>query len=173
MWVSIIIAGLIIGAGCWVIKPLLRAGGHPDGYSPNSDDILEQLNHKKEGAYATIQELEFDLKMGKLSEEDFQILKRQYMQEAAEYLQEIDEIKSSQAKEKKLSDKDIEAEIEQEVTSIRLQKSTSEKYVYCAFCGEKASVEDNFCGGCGAALEKGRVNLASRSKDLGEETIEK
>lgn len=173
MWVYVIIVWLILGAGYWIIKPLLQANGHLNAYTSNPEDVLERLNYKKEGVYAAIRELEFDLNMGKLSEEDFQILKQQYMQEAAGYLKEMDEIKSLQAKATKLSDEDIEEEIEQEVTSIRLQKSTSEKYVYCTLCGEKASVEDNFCGGCGSALKKGRGNPASHSEDVGKETIEK
>ncbi len=154
MWVYIIIVGLIVGAGYWIIKPLLQEDSHPDGYSPNSDDILEQLNQKKEDAYATILELEFDLSMGKLSKEDFQILKRQYMQEAAGYLKEIDEIKSLEDDKLSFSDKDIEEEIEQETASIRLRKSTPQEYVYCASCGEKASIEDNFCSECGSVLKK-------------------
>ncbi len=154
MWVYIIIVGLIVGAGYWIIKPLLQEDSHPDGYSPNSDDILEQLNQKKEGAYATILELEFDLSMGKLSKEDFQILKRQYMQEAAGYLKEIDEIKSLEDEKLTFSNKDIEEEIEQEAASIHLRKSTPREYAYCTLCGEKASVEDNFCAECGSVLKK-------------------
>lgn len=154
MWAYIIIVWLIVGAGYWTIKPLLQGDSHPYGYSPNPDDVLEQLNQKKEGAYATILELEFDLNMGKLSKEDFQILKRQYMQEAAGYLKEIDEIESLEDEKLTLSDKDIEEEIEQEAASIRLRKSTLKEYVYCVSCGEKAPVENKFCTGCGSVLKK-------------------
>jgi len=173
MWAYIIIFALIIGAGYWTLKPLLQKDGLQNDYSHSPDDIMQQLNYKKEGAYATIQDLEFDLNMGKLSKEDFQTLKNQYMQEAAGYMKEIDNLTSLKAEKSTFPDKDIEKEIEQEVTSIRSQKSSSGEYVYCAFCGEKASVEDNFCGECGSTLEKGRVNLAFHIKDTGEETTEK
>ena len=157
MWAYIIIVGLSIGAGYWILKPLLQGNGHKIGYSPSPDDIREQLNYKKDDAYATIRDLEFDLNMGKLSEEDFQTLKKQYMQKAAVYMQEIDNLKLLKDEKLTFPDKDIEEEIEQEVASIRLQKSTPGEYVYCAFCGEKAFVEDNFCGGCGSTLKKGGV----------------
>ena len=173
MWAYIIMVGLITGAGYWILKPLLQENGPQNGYSPSPDDIIQQLNYKKEGAYATIQDLEFDLNMGKLSEEDFQTLKKQYLQEAAGYMKEVDDLKSLQDEKLTFSDKDIEEEIEQEVTSIPLQKSALKEYVYCAFCGEKAPVEDNFCAECGSTLEKGRVHHASHSDDTGEETIEK
>ena len=67
---------------------------------------------KKNGAYATIRELEFDLSMGKLTEEDFQILKRQYTQEAVGYMKEMDKLESSQATFSKPVDTDLEDEIE-------------------------------------------------------------
>ncbi len=45
--------------------------------------------------------------MGKLSEEDFQILKRQYLQEAAGYMKEMDKLESLQATISKPVDKDL------------------------------------------------------------------
>jgi hypothetical protein len=103
--VYIIIIGIIISAGFWIIKPLLQEESYQNSFTQKPDDILEQLNYKKEDIYAIVRELEFDLSMGKLSDEDFQILKQQYMQEAAGYLKEIDELNSMKAKKTKLPDK--------------------------------------------------------------------
>jgi hypothetical protein len=86
----VIIFGLVIGACYWIIHPLLREEDLQDNITPQPEDVLEKLKNKKDGVYATIKELEFDLSMGKLSEEDFNILKQQYLQEAAGYMEEMD-----------------------------------------------------------------------------------
>jgi hypothetical protein len=95
MLAYVIIFGILIGACYWIINPLLQEENLQNGFTPKPGDLLEKLKNKKDGVYATIRELEFDLSMGKLSEEDFQILKRQYVQEAAGYMQEMDKLESS------------------------------------------------------------------------------
>ena len=102
--------------------------------------------------------MEFDLRMGKLTEEDFQILKRQYTEEAVGYMIEMDKVESSQATFSKLVDTVIEEEIEPEDTLIRTPEQAARKYIYCASCGEKASFESRFCVACGSKLHKHRKN---------------
>jgi rRNA maturation endonuclease Nob1 len=145
MLAYVIIFGILIGACYWIINPLLQEENLQNGFTPKPEDILEKLKNKKDGVYATIRELEFDLSMGKLSEEDFQILKRQYVQEAAGYMQEMDKL---------LPDTNLEEEIEQVVTAVRTPESTKRKYIYCTSCGEKAAAESRFCVACGSNLHK-------------------
>ena len=140
----VIIFGLVIGACYWIIHPLLQEDGGQNGLTPQPENILEELKNKKEGAYATIRELEFDLSMGKLSEEDFQILKRQYVQEAVGYMKAMDKLKSLPATISKLTDTDLEEEIEPEDRASRTHESTKGKYIYCTSCGRKAAVERRF-----------------------------
>jgi hypothetical protein len=152
----VIIFGLVIGACYWIINPLLQQDGGQNGFTPKPENILEELKNKKEGAYATIRELEFDLSMGKLSEEDFQILKRQYVQEAVGYMKAMDKLKSLPATISKLTDTDLEEEIEPEDRASRTHESTKGKYIYCTSCGRKAAVERRFCTACGSNLHKRR-----------------
>jgi ribosomal protein L37E len=156
MWGYVVIFGLVIGACYWIINPLLQQDGRQNGFTPKPEDILEKLKNKKDNAYATIRELEFDLSMGKLSEEDFQILKRQYMQEAVGYMKAMDKLKSPPAAISKPVDTNLEEEIEQEDTASRRPESTQRKYIYCTSCGEKAAVERRFCAACGLNLHKQR-----------------
>jgi hypothetical protein len=142
----------------WIINPLLQEENLQNGFTPKPEDILEKLKNKKDSVYATIRELQFDLSMGKLSEEDFQILKRQYVQEAAGYMQEMDKLESSQATVSMLPDTDLEEEIEQNVTAVPTPKSTRKKYIYCTSCGEKAAAESRFCVACGSNLHKHHKN---------------
>ena len=151
----VFIFGLLIGACYWIINPLLQENGRQkNGFTPKQEDILEKLKSQKDGVYATIRELEFDLSMGKLSEEDFQILKRQYLQEAAGYMQEMDKLKPPPAEISKPMDTDLEEEIVQENTANRTPESTQRKYIYCTSCGEQAAVESRYCAACGSNLHK-------------------
>jgi len=154
----IFLFGLLLGAFYWIISPLLREDDRQNGFTPKPEEILQELKNKKNGAYATIRELEFDLSMGKLTEEDFQILKRQYTQEAFGYMKEIDKLESSQAEYLKSVVTVPEEENEQEVTVIRNHKSAKRKYIYCTSCGEESAVESLFCAACGSNLHKRRKN---------------
>ncbi len=165
----VIIFGLLLGACYWIINPLLQEDGRQNGFTPKPEDILEKLKNKKDGAYATIRELEFDLSMGKLSEEDFQILKRQSIQEAVGYMKEMDNLESPPATISKSEDTDLE----EEITAVRTHESTQTKYIYCTSCGEKAAVERRFCAACGSNLHKRRVKSESRIGDTDERTMEK
>ena len=150
----VIIFGLVLGACFWIIHPLLGAEDLQDGLTPKPEDILEKLKNKKDGVYATIKELEFDLRMGKLSEEDFQILKQQYIQEAAGYMEEMDKLESVKATVAEPAEPDLEEVIESQFTSGRPHESTQRRHIYCTSCGEMAAAESLFCAACGSNLHK-------------------
>src|SRR5437588_11770939 len=87
-----ILGGAVLGAIC---VPLFR-----------KDDSLESaiieetewdlLQRKKEVVLGNIQDLDFEYKCGKLSEEDYQHVRAEMTAEAAAVLHQIDEIESSQ-----------------------------------------------------------------------------
>jgi ribosomal protein L37E len=149
---------LFIGSCYWIINPLLQEEVHQNGFTPKPEDILKELKNKKDGAYAAIRELEFDLSMGKLTEEDFQILKRQYTLEAVGYMKEMDKLELQPATFSKPEDTASEEENAQGVTVIRNHKSAKRKHIYCTSCGAKAAVESRFCAACGSNLHKHRKN---------------
>lgn len=154
----VILFGLLLGACYWIINPLLQQDDHQNGLTPKPEDILEAFKDKKDGAYAAIRELEFDLSMGKLAEEDFQILKRQYSQEAVGYMKEMDKLESLQATYSKPAETDFDREIEQGVAEIRNPVPTARKYIYCTSCGEMAEVDSRYCTACGSNLDQRRKN---------------
>jgi len=153
---SVIIFGLLLGAFGWITYPLLKENSRRDGFTPKPEDIRENLRKKKEGAYAVIRELEFDLSMGKLSEEDFDILKRQYLQEAAGYMQQMDQLESQVEAVSASADANLEEENGGAVAAIRTPEADKRQYVYCTSCGRKAAAEDRFCVACGTNLHKHR-----------------
>jgi hypothetical protein len=154
----IFLFGLLLGACYWIINPLLQEDVRQNVFAPTPEDILQELKSKKNGTYATIRELEFDLSMGKLTEEDFQILKGQYTREAVGYMKEMDQLESQPATISKPVDKDIEEEIELGVAEVANLKSSERKNMYCSSCGEMTKVGSRFCAACGANLDKHRKN---------------
>lgn len=154
MWQYIIIVFLLLASSYWIIRPLLRSEPLQDTFTPGLKERLDQATLKKEGAYATIKELEFDLSMGKLSREDFEILKEQYTLDALKYMEEIDHLHGSEDSEIKLSGKQSEERIEMGTPASDGSQSTMKSDVFCAQCGEKAKSEDLFCSKCGVELKK-------------------
>jgi hypothetical protein len=123
---------------------------------------------RKESLYATIKELDFDFKTGKLSPEDYQELKNKYRERALGLLEEMESGGIT---------KEMEEELEAEIMSRRISASkefqmvidwtlVAEKRkgvprpvkmstagdVSCPGCGETCSADDNFCPYCGNNL---------------------
>lgn len=156
MFEYVVLFILFIGSCYWIIHPLLEQAVRQNGFRPKQEGILKELRHKKNGAYAAIRELEFDLSMGKLTEEDFQILKRQYSLEAVGYMKEMDKLELSTAKTPEPVATGAEEEKEPAVAVIRNHKSKKRKHIYCSECGAKSAFESRFCAACGTNLHKHR-----------------
>jgi hypothetical protein len=131
--------GALIAA---VVSPLFRR-----------DDSLESaiieetewdlLQRKKERTLSNIQDLDFEYKCGKLSDEDYKHVRAEMTAEAAQILHRIEEIESSQ---------DLDALIRREV-SIRKGK-TSPAVVTCPSCSIENPNTNKFCSECGAKLSR-------------------
>ena len=141
----IVIVFLVLASGYWIIRPLLNPEQLQDSLTPDLNERLNQANLKKEGAYATIKELEFDLSMGKLSEEDFEIMKKQYTLDALKYMEEIDHLQGAEKSGSPLTEEGVEKNIENDNSPPHKDRSAMEASVFCTQCGEKAENQDPFC----------------------------
>jgi flagellar basal body-associated protein FliL len=92
---AIILALVIaVAAAAFVAAPLFFGAGRtvrPAGDRQPSWE-LEELLAEKETVYAAIQELDFDLKSGKLSAEDHHGLRQRYEERAAVILKAVDDL---------------------------------------------------------------------------------
>jgi len=156
----VVIVMLLLGASYWIIIPLLRPWQYKSLADQETNETLSQLNLKKESAYATIKELEFDLNMGKLSEEDFEAMKRQIMLDAVEYLKEIDQLQSGEKRDPS-AEEGIEKGDEKEVSAVSASRPRDETPKYCTKCGKRASALDRYCSNCGSELLKHNVEETS------------
>ena len=134
-----ILSGAVLGAIC---RPLFR-----------KDDALESaiieetewdlLQRKKEVVLGNIQDLDFEYKCGKLSEEDYTKVRGEMSAEAAAVLHDIDSIESTQ---------DLDALIRREVLARHHKQPGQQKLAACPSCGHKNSATNKFCAECGAGL---------------------
>ena len=133
-----VLSAAILAAVC---RPLFR-----------KDDTLESaiieetewdlLQRKKEVILGNIQDLDFEYKCGKLSDEDYRKIRGEMSAEAALVFQQIDEIESS---------KDLDALIRREI-SARKNKAVAGPVV-CPACGSKNPTTNKFCAECGVKLK--------------------
>ncbi len=105
-----------------VAWPLLRTEkpGYRKALLADDEELAE---NEKETVFTTINEIEFDYQMNKLSPDDYEILKSQYKQKALEILQDEEDTDLETAspdisKEAKTA-ADIEDEIEKELQELR------------------------------------------------------
>lgn len=152
MFEYIVITLLISGAGLLVLNPLLRSGRKNEGFAANTDNMLAQLNLKKENAYEAIRELEFDLRMKKLSKEDFEALKTQYMHDALDCMKRMDDLQTQRKNQAGRPEKDLGYKTKKEISATNTDDSLGSVGIFCTRCGQGASTKDRFCVRCGARL---------------------
>jgi len=92
-WVVLICALLTACTLFYVFRPLLAGSGNPFYFDlESSSSSLKVLLRKKETIYENIKDLEFEYKMGKLAEEDYQRLRDDYSREAFEIISQIESV---------------------------------------------------------------------------------
>ncbi len=90
---------IIILSLYYVGMPLFRRQVYGIGASQGADrDGYHRLLVLKENAYATIKDIQFDYKTGKISDEDYKELMAKYEAEAVDILKKIDDFKENRKK---------------------------------------------------------------------------
>lgn len=100
--------------------------GEPESRSP--------LERQKQEAYAAIKEAEFDLRMGKLSEDDFKALEQRYRQQALAAIVALEKSGSRGKSPKQAAGR------------------VPSRFAFCPSCGQRLAARANFCGMCGHSL---------------------
>ena len=121
---------LAAAALAFVAWPLVRARV---GDGASAPDSLPPLERQKLDAYAAIKEAEFDRRMGKLSEEDFNALTQRYRQQALAAIAALEQAKRA---------------------DLARRGRAPTRMAYCPSCGEKLAARANFCSNCGRALRE-------------------
>jgi hypothetical protein len=126
MWISCVI--LVVAAGAYALWPLFAgASDESDGLPAETD--ADYLVARKTALYRNIKELEFEYKMGRLTESDFRRLETEYKGEAVEILKKLDVL-----------------------TAPTIEPEPDGKSDACPACGAKTIPGKKFCADCGARL---------------------
>jgi len=172
----ILIALLIVGTFAFVFRPLVEAKDTNWSRSQAVTAALsvDELVARRDAIYAALKDAEFDRETGKLSEEDYQIVRARYMAEAAQVLRQLDRLAPE-------AEAALDAEIERAVARLRSddqQDSAPDEYsadlveavdaeiallikhtsgaeahaLACPDCGQPYQPGDVFCPACGASL---------------------
>jgi rubrerythrin len=130
---------------------------------------LSALMAERDRVINSLQELDFDFKLGKIPEDDYPIQRSTLLQKGADILRKIDllapQATSAQDTEARLeraiaarradaslarvevTDDDLESMI-----SARRKKRTNKSAGFCPKCGKPVMVTDRFCPSCGKSL---------------------
>ncbi len=156
----LVIMGLLLAAGYWIIRPLLDPHPYNDSSTGTADESIRELQIRKDNAYAAIRELEFDLNMGKLSNDDFETLKEQYTVEALDCLKAIDQLQQQEKRAGDYKQEPPEGQVKEEIFARRAGKK-KKAVIYCVQCGAGSSHQDRFCHACGTQLSKAEIKQAA------------
>ena len=93
VWLALTCILISLAAALYVFRPLLSTASGPFlGDIDSRSTGLKRLLRRKETIYENIKDLDFEYKMGKLSDEDYQRLHQDYLAEAYEVVSQIEAI---------------------------------------------------------------------------------
>ena len=93
VWLALTCILISLAAAFYVFRPLLSTANSPFLVDVDSRSTgLKRLLRRKETIYENIKDLDFEYKMGKLSDEDYQRLHQDYLREAYGVVSRIEAI---------------------------------------------------------------------------------
>ncbi|HHY55491.1 MAG TPA: zinc ribbon domain-containing protein [Chloroflexi bacterium] len=170
--IALLLSGLAIAAVAW---PLLKRGPAPVLVE---DDRLAELLQRKEQVLTSIKDLEFDYRVGKLSEADYQLYDQRLRRQAIGIMQQIEQVAPESAgldavlereielrrrvKSTAVSAPEFDANVEAEIA--RRRRVPAEPALanngsaprFCTNCGAALAPHHKFCAQCGAPVESGQ-----------------
>ena len=130
---------------------------------------LSALMAERDRVINSLQELDFDFKLGKIPEDDYPVQRASLLQKGADILRKIDTLAPQPA-----SAQDTEARLERAIAARRADSSNAKPEVsdddlesmissrrkgrsnksagFCPKCGKPVMVTDRFCPSCGKSL---------------------
>jgi rRNA maturation endonuclease Nob1 len=135
-----ILSGAILGAIC---IPLFRKDESLESAIIEETE-WDLLQRKKEVVLGNIQDLDFEYKCGKLSDEDYQKIRGEMSAEAAIVFQDIESIESTA---------DLDALIRREITARKSKSKSAAPTIDCPTCKAVNPPSNKFCAECGAKLK--------------------
>lgn len=141
-------AGVALLAGFYVLIPLFKDPKGNLEVELLAESELDRLLNRKAIVYSNLKDLEFEYKMGKLSDADFDRLERSYKAEALGIFQKLDALGV---------ERNLDEAIEKDVNTRRAKlfstsSAQAEKATDCPSCGAPVIPGKKFCPDCGQRL---------------------
>src|SRR5690348_16705365 len=108
---------------------------------PEPESPFQHLDERKAAIYENLRDLQFEYRLGKLSDEDYQSTKRDLQKELAGVLAEVDRIKLALG---------VNGAAPPPVPA---PKAVQPDPLVCPSCGAKFDRELRFCGECGKPMK--------------------
>ncbi len=143
MLIIIACTAVVLLAGVYVLAPLFREPRGNLAVELLAETELDRLLNRKAVVYGNLKDLEFEYKMGRLGDADFQRLEAGYKQEAAVILQKLDQLGV---------DTDVDEAIEKEVAARKSGRAGTTAAGKCPACGADLISGKKFCADCGRRL---------------------
>lgn len=136
-------------------------------YNNNEEHELSSLKAERDRVINSLQELDFDFKLGKVPADDYPEQRQSLLQKGAEILRQLDEIEKTSSSQdvetriekaaaKKRADASSETELDDKEIEIMIKARRKEiknkSAGFCPKCGKPVLVTDKFCPSCGKAL---------------------
>ena len=141
-------AALVLLAGGFVLTPLFKEPRGNLEVELLAETELDRLLNRKAIVYSNLKDLEFEYKMGRLSDADFRRLEAGYKSEAAGILQKLDQLGAA---------KNLDEFIERDVAARKTKLFSSQPVPVqdsgrCPSCGTELISGKKFCADCGHRL---------------------
>ncbi len=136
---------LVLAAGAYVLIPLFRESHGNIEVELLAETALDRLLARKAVIYTNLKDLEFEYKMGRLSDGDFRRLEAGYKTEATGILKELDQLGVA---------KDLDESVERDIAArkSKLYPVAAEAASRCPSCGAEVIAGKKFCADCGHRL---------------------
>jgi len=164
----LLLIALLLGVGLYLAAPLIFDSGRRSTNEESSE--ISSLMAERDRIINSLQELDFDFKLGKIPDEDYPTQRAELLQKGADILRKLDALQPQP-----ISDDEVEARIEQAAAARRADaavktESSSDDEIesmlaarrkgrkgrsagFCPKCGKVVLVTDQFCANCGKALK--------------------
>ena len=116
----------------------------PEPVSP-----FAHLDERKAAIYENLRDLQFEYRVGKLSDQDYQTTKRDLQKELAGVMAEVDRVKA------RISGNGVVTPVA--AAAPKPVERTAEDGLTCPACGASFEKELKFCGECGKPMKVGQA----------------
>jgi len=110
---------------------------------PEPQSPFAHLDERKAAIYENLRDLQFEYRLGKLSDADYQTTKRDLQKELAQVLAEVDRVRDQGSR---VRDQGRKVKVE------AASAPSAPRGFVCEACGAKFEKELKFCGECGKAM---------------------